>query len=121
MFDNNIIENDNNEINIENIKSNVQTEISEENLKTIENIINPSNINSNVIDTINLKNQIEKKENIIEEKNNMIEKIKNDYNKLYENKVEIQKKNDLHFSVVICVIIILYLSYIIYKNKINLI
>ena len=51
----------------------------------------------------------------------MIEKIKNDYNKLYENKVEIQKKNDLHFSVVICVIIILYLSYIIYKNKINLI
>jgi len=121
LFDNNIIENDNNEINIENIKSNVQTEISEENLKTIENIINPSNINSNVIDTINLKNQIEKKENIIEEKNNMIEKIKNDYNKLYENKVEIQKKNDLHFSVVICVIIILYLSYIIYKNKINLI
>ena len=122
LFNNNIIENENNENNNENnIKYNIQTENSDENLKTIENIINPSNINNNVIDNINLKNQIEKKENEIEEKNNMIEKIKNEYNKLYDNKVEIEKKNDLHFSVIICIIIILYLSYIIYKNKINLI
>ena len=123
LFNNNIIENENieNNNNEINMKYNIQTENSDENLKTIENIINPSNINNNVIDNINLKNQIEKKENEIEEKNNMIEKIKNEYNKLYDNKVEIEKKNDLHFSVIICIIIILYLSYIIYKNNINLI